>query len=116
VNADLNSSNFELRMAALNFMLHVDEKSALPHLINKLKDDHWEIRLVAIHRLAKIKAESAMHDIAKCLSDSDERVKMGAAVALKSFGAQGTALLKEHAPDLADNDFNTTEHLPGTLW
>jgi len=116
VSADLDAADFELRIAALKFMLHTDEKASLPILVNKLKDNRWEIRLVAIHRLSMLKAESALADIANCLNDADWRVKMGAAEALKSFGDKGSALLKERAPDLANIAFSAKEHLPGTLW
>lgn len=113
---DLNSSNFELRLSAVKFLIHVDETAAIPVLLNKLKDEHWEMRVVAIHRLTKLKTESALLAIADCLADTDWRVKMSAAESLKSFGSKGDAILREREPMLANIAVTGENHLPGTAW
>lgn len=103
---DLNSPDFELRLAALKFMLHHNQEEALPILVDKLHDPHWEIRLVALHRLGKLKCESAINAIAACLTDAEWRVKMAAAIALKMIGGKGESVLKKLAPELSKIPFD----------
>lgn len=114
--ADLNSENFELRLAAMKLITHVEKEAAVPMLISKLKDDHWEIRLVALHRLGTLKAAQSCLAIASCLHDKEWSVKISAAEALKSFGSEGEKLLKLNAPELELVPFDATKHISHSLW
>lgn len=116
IQADLKSTNYELRLSALKFYIYVEGDKAVPIMITMLKDPHYEIKIVALQGLVKFKVKEALGPISLCLSDLDWRVKMNAAHALKSFGSEGNNLLKNKSPELANMVVGMEEHTPGTLW
>lgn len=114
---DLASAQFELRLSALKYIVAVQQESAMPLLIEKLKDDHWEVRLVALHRLGMMKnISAAIPNVVACLHDDNWWIKISAAEILKNLGEEGKMILKEKAPELQLLKFNRTAHITHTLW
>lgn len=116
INTDLNSTDAELRLAALKFLIYINEQDALETVSKKLNDPSGEVKLVALHALGKFNAASTMKEIAQCLNDSEWRVKIAAAEVLKGFGSEGELLLNKYAPELNQISSDDEDHLPGTIW
>lgn len=115
ISKDLNSSNMELKLAALKFYSYADPDAAVPFLIQALQDGEFTIRLIALHRLHILKAKQAIYQIIPLLDDPNWWIKMSAIEALKNMGKEGEDALKAHKPALDQLSFNLI-HLVNTWW
>lgn len=94
MDADLESTNIELRLASIRFITKSKKKAAIPMLINLLDDASWEVQVVVIHCLNDLKAEEAISKLAICLHSLNWWVRLNAAQVLKNFGDSGVKVLK----------------------
>lgn len=111
IKSDIESSNLELRLAALRFLAHNEGKSSIPTLRHHLKDQQWEVRIAAIHCLGDLHAIEAISEIALCLRDPEWWVRINAGQALKNLGKEGIEVLKAQDPNVDKFAFETAQHV-----
>jgi hypothetical protein len=109
--ADLESTNLELKIAAIKFIAHVESQHAVPRLKRYLSDDAWEVKVVTIHCLEQLEAKSVIPELVNCLRDPHWWVRLNAAQALKSFGAEGIHVLKSQKPQDDKYAYEMAQHV-----
>lgn len=108
---DIYSDNLDLRLAALNYLCHIDPESTKETLYSFLKDKVWEIRARAAKLLGEIKDISAVDKLELCLRDYEWWVRLNAAQALSQLGEKGIAVLKRQDPNVDKFAYETANNV-----
>ncbi len=82
----LNDPVVSVRKMCLNSLVMRKEKSAIPYIIQGLKDKDVVFRQRACHALGEMRTEEGYKALVGALKDSSEEVRAGAVEALANFG------------------------------
>jgi hypothetical protein len=110
-SADINSSNMELRLAAMRFTSLAQKSEAIPLMISLLSDPEWEVRAASNRILGELHASQAMPEIANSLRDKNWWVRVNAANTLKGFGDTGLQILNSQDPVKDKYAYETAMHV-----
>jgi hypothetical protein len=97
---DVQSGNFEMKIATLHYLAHDNRDKALPVLRQCLNDDHWEVRGAAINMLGELKDTESLPMLKEKLKDPQWWVRIRSAEALAKFGDVGLKVLKDQDPKI----------------
>lgn len=95
----MHSDFLELKLAALRYCSYVHDEQAISLIVPFLSDKSWEVRAVCCNLLANLVAIDMIPELMKLLSDPVWMVRLNAANAIKSFGAQGIKILEKLNPN-----------------
>ncbi len=85
----LYDENYQLRMFIMGLIVdHSQKAKAIPHLIEKLKDEHPEVRSRGAWALGKIKDQSAVTALIESLNDNEWEVRKSVLRALAEIGSK----------------------------
>lgn len=115
VLTDINSTNLNLKLAAIRLLAWSAQESSIPLLIEQLKDKHWETKVVVLHILGYARAEEAAQKIAECLHDENWWVRLSSAQALKNLGKRGEEALISEQVIIDEKAFEVVRHVLNTL-
>lgn len=86
------------RILAIRALGNLSDGESIKLLMEHLEDSDWEIRSESIQGLKKQHVKKAIPQITELLDDPIWWVRLQAANALKSFGAEGRKILEEQDP------------------
>lgn len=91
---DLESKQFEVRLAALKVLVRNPQEASSTMLIEYLKDPKEEIRAAAALCLENFPTKKTLEELEKALCDESWQVRLNAAKSLKMMGEEGLEILK----------------------
>ena len=95
IEARLNSSHPEIRIAAARSLGRLGMGESIPALMVSLADTAWPVRAQAARSLGRLRAAPAVEALALCVADPSWWVRRHAAYALAILGAEGRDALCE---------------------
>lgn len=90
---DVNSSQVDLKIAAIKYLTFSDPEKAAFVASNLLNDASWQVRVIAIQTLLKLNSSNSINQIGPLLKDHSWGVRYNAAQALLQLGPQGREVL-----------------------
>lgn len=111
IDADIYSTNMELRLSAMRYTSLANKDHAIPLLIKLLQDPQWEIRAASNRLLGDLHATKAIPEITNTLKDKNWWVRVNAANTLKNFGEEGLMVLNAQDPKKDKYAYETAMHV-----
>lgn len=82
----MRDDQWEVRWAAAEAAAWIQDKAAVPNLIELIKDPYWVVRIAGIRALLEIRDRAAAQPISRALADTNCNVREAAAEALGVIG------------------------------
>lgn len=101
IEEGLSSQNADLRLAALQLLIHHYGPKICSFLRKLVKDDDSRVRALAVAKLGTEKKEEDLPVLEDKLKDPSYQVRLAAAKGLKRWGRQGTEILERQDSDLS---------------
>lgn len=97
---DLESDNLELKLTVLDYLAHLNRKTAITLILHCIDNKSWQVRVRAINLLGELKNEASAQAIGEKLRDREWWVRVRAAQALGKLGEVGINILKSQNPEV----------------
>jgi hypothetical protein len=109
VKEDLLSTNADLKILALKYIVHVDPVNSTPVLLNYINDSNNDVRAVVTKLLGNSDDESVIPYLSDKLKDSEWWVRINSADSLLKLGTKGIAVLKQQSPQIDKFAYETAQ-------